>query len=254
MDKNLFDNHTHIGSFYNDDYDYHNVFQAMKNNGVKGAVVAFLTPLIDNTKLSIDYFNWMNQECGAAAEFAKSICFDAKSLYWVEPMIFEAGFSLDKLMENGHYVGFALHPLLHNWNPDDKSCAERLNIVFDYSRKNNLPIYIHTGISEKDNPLLYERWYKKYNDVEIHLAHCKDPEPIIKLFSKYDNLLGDTAFCPQDSYDSICKAGFKDRMLYGTDFPVTHWWKYKEMEMKPMGLDVLTENYKEVMEENAFFN
>lgn len=250
----LFDNHTHIGPFYNDDYDYHDVFMAMKNNGVNGAVVAFLTPLIDNVKLSIDFFNWMNQECKASSEYAKSIDFDAKILYWVEPLIFDAGLSLERIMENGPYAGFALHPFLHNWNPNDIVCKKRLNCVFDYAQKYRLPVYFHTGISEKDNPLLYEKWYKEYDDVEIHLAHCKDSEPIISLFSKYNNLYGDTAFCPADSYKDICKAGFKDRMLYGTDFPITHWWKYEKKEHKPMGVIDLTKNYKESMLSNAYFN
>ena len=93
-----------------------------------------------------------------------------------------------------------------------------------------------------------------FPEVKVHLAHCKDPEPIIQLFSKYKNLVGDTAFCPQDSYEAICKAGFKDRMFFGTDFPISHWYEHHGEKDFPTDEKNLTESYKKTLNEYQFVN
>ena len=123
----------------------------------------------------------------------------------------------------------------------DEYFADKLTEIFKFADFYNLPIYIHTGCSECDQPLQFERWFKYFPKVEVHLAHCKDPKPIITIFSKYKNIYGDTAFCPSDSYNAICKAGFKERMLFGTDFPITHYFNNhlfgKKISMKEQYLE-----------------
>ena len=113
-----------------------------------------------------------------------------------------------------------------------------------FAGKENYEIYFHTGCSERDNPLLFENWFSDFPKVKVHLAHCKDPEPIIHLFSKYKNLVGDTAFCPEDSYKKIYEAGFKDRMFFGTDFPISHWYEHYGEKDFPTDEKTLTESYK----------
>ena len=134
----------------------------------------------------------------------------------------------------------SLLPFLNDWNPADKKRADLLTKVFEFAKENNYELYFHTGCSPTDNPLNFEKWFVEYPQVKVHLAHCKDPEPIIELFSKCENLVGDTAFCPQDSYEAICKAGFKDRMFFGTDFPTDE--------------KNLTESYKNTLNEYQFVN
>ncbi|MBQ2354940.1 MAG: amidohydrolase family protein, partial [Treponema sp.] len=117
-----------------------------------------------------------------------------------------------------------------------------LTLIFEFAQKYKLPLFIHTGLSEADEPLQFEKWFCKFPDVKTHLAHCKDPDATISLFSKHPNLLGDTAFCPHDSYSKICKAGFKDRMLFGTDFPITHW--YEQNKNADYDFNSLNKNYQ----------
>ena len=106
-----------------------------------------------------------------------------------------------------------------------------------------------------DRPYLFESWFKQFPDVEVHLAHCKDSAPIIDLFTKYKNLFGDTAFCPTDSYGEICDAGFKNRMFFGSDFPITHFLNLNESEREKKELQPsfkeLNDNYKMSLAENA---
>ena len=71
-----------------------------------------------------------------------------------------------------------------------------------------------------DSPKRFEEYFSKYKNVKFVLAHCKESATIIELFKKYPNVYGDTAFCPKESYDLISKMGFKNRLQYGTDFPI----------------------------------
>ena len=38
------DIHTHIGQFYDTKYDYHNIFKALKNNGITDVVAGVKLP------------------------------------------------------------------------------------------------------------------------------------------------------------------------------------------------------------------
>ena len=152
-------------------------------------------------------------------------------------------------MNDLDYKGLVVHPFLNDWNTADKKRADLLTKVFEFAKENNYELYFHTGFSPTDNPLNFEKWFVEYPQVKVHLAHCKNPEPIIELFSKCENLVGDTAFCPQDSYEAICKAGFKDRMFFGTDFPISHWYQHCGEENFPADEQVLTESYRKTLKE-----
>jgi predicted TIM-barrel fold metal-dependent hydrolase len=62
------------------------------------------------------------------------------------------------------------------------------------------------------------------------------------MFRTYKNVYGDTAFLPEANLQKIIHAGFGDRILPGSDFPITHFMANK---FKPDGAkDIsLTEQY-----------
>ena len=246
----MHDIHTHIGQFNQTKYDFHNIFKALKNNGVDETTFAYLTPLFTDSAPAIAFYKAMTEETKEAVEFAKEIGLKVNPLYWIDPMVLLGGISLESIMKDLNYKGLVVHPFLNDWNPNDKNRAKLLTQVFEYAEQSNFEIYFHTGCSEKDNPLQFEKWFADFPQVKIHLAHCKDPEPIIQLFSKHKNLVGDTAFCPRDSYEAICDAGFKDRMFFGTDFPITHWYEHLGEENFPTDEKTLTESYAKTLKGN----
>lgn len=237
--------HTHIGQYFDSYYDFHDVFDVLKKNGIDETVCAYLTPKFDDAKTSLSFFHAVEEELENARVYAKSIGLKVSFLYWADPLVLKA-LSLKTIFSRFSYSGIALHPRLHNWTT---SFSDLLTRIFDFSREQNIPIFIHTGISKEDEPKQFEKWFKDFPDVEIHLAHCKATEQIIELFSSFKNLFGDTAFCPQDSYEKICNAGFKNRMLFGSDFPITHWYVHKEdKKVDSISLD---ENYKQIARNNC---
>ena len=249
----MHDIHTHIGQFNQTYYEFHDVFNALKNNGIEETTFAYLTPLFTESASALRFYKIMTENTKSALNYAKEINLKANSLYWIDPMVLFGGMTLESIMQDLDYKGLVVHPFLNDWNPADFKRAELLTKVFEYASRENKEIYFHTGCSEKDNPMLFERWFMEFQNVKVHLAHCKDPEPIIKLFSKYENLVGDTAFCPQDSYKVICQAGFKERMFFGTDFPISHWYQHYREENFPADEKSLTESYSQTLIEYKKF-
>jgi len=128
-------------------------------------------------------------------------------------------------MKELNYGGFKLHPLGNDWNfENDTTQCEILHEVFDYADKRQMRILIHTGESGADSPGRFERFFSEYKNAKIILAHCRPADETIKLMQKYPNVLGDTAFAPQERIDEIKKAGFAERLIFGTDFPITHYF------------------------------
>ena len=84
-------------------------------------------------------------------------------------------------------------------------------------------LLIHCGYDDFENPKLFEAYIAKYQNAKVQLAHCKPAEDTIYMLQKYPNTVCDTAFVSEDVIEQIIKAGFKNRILYGTDFPISHW-------------------------------
>lgn len=244
----MHDHHTHIGQFYDVYYDFHDVFSALKDNGVTATTFAYLTPLFEKSEPAIEFYRAMTDEVKDALAFAEEIGLEANALYWIDPMVLFGGVTLDSIMSDVDYKGLVIHPFLNDWNPANEKNARLLTGVFEFADKSKYDIYFHTGCSERDEPLQFEKWFADFPNVKVHLAHCKDPEPIIELFSRHENLVGDTAFCPEDSYKAICAAGFKDRMFFGTDFPITHYWETRNSSNKTADRKMLTENYRRLLQ------
>lgn len=242
----MHDIHTHIGQFRNTYYDFHDVFNSLKNNGIAETTLAYLTPKIEDKKAAVEFYYAVIEELKEAESFAEKIGLKVNILYWADPLVLMSK-NLDLIFSEFAYKGIALHPVIHNWTKD---FPDLLSEIFRFADNHKTEIYIHTGVSECDEPLQFEKWFIEFPEVKVHLAHCKATDAVIELFSKYKNLVGDTAFCPKDSYDAICKAGFKDRMFFGTDFPISHWYEHYGEKNISADETSLTKNYKNILKSN----
>ena len=155
----MHDIHTHIGQFYQTKYDFHNIFMALKNNGITETTFAYLTPLFTESKPAIEFYKAMTEETKEAVDFAKEIGLKVNPLYWIDPMVLFGGITLDSIMKDLDYKGLVVHPFLNDWNPSDKKHSDLLTLVFQFAKNNTYEIYFHTGCSERDNPLIFEKWF-----------------------------------------------------------------------------------------------
>ncbi len=247
--KTVIDHHTHIGHFYQTNYQHKSVLTALKKCNVSEITCAYLTPKFDTGKDAVQFYDTVPEEVKAANMFARKINVLVHFLAWLDPLVIKSGITPEKITNDFDYAGFALHPVLHDWTGSEAALRDD---VFHFCKNDSFPIFIHTGVSSNDNPLNFEPWFQKFPEVPVRLAHCKEPDPLITLFSKYKNLTGDTAFCPRDSYAAICKAGLQDRMYFGSDFPITHWYEKMHNTPETVSEAELTVHYKKLLEEKKF--
>jgi len=68
------------------------------------------------------------------------------------------------------------------------------------------------------------------------------------MLEKYPNVSCDTSFVPQEHIRQIVSAGYGDRVLTGTDFPITHYFRTKYPEEGQDNNITLREQYKQDIE------
>ncbi len=239
-DAFAFDCHVHFGQYNHLYYQPSLVVKALHQNGVQRAWVSSTTACIAPTSFDEAQYlsGHIDEEMQEAIEEANRLKMALITLYWAVP---ERYCTPDKV-DGEMYAGFKIHPKIGEWS--SKNGSDLLHDICVCASQKKFPILIHTGIDDVDSPARFEKYFAEYPEVTFVLAHCRNTQEIIRLFGKYGNLLGDTAFCAIEDYKKICLAGFKSRMLWGTDFPITHW--HNRIGDK-ITLSVLSENYKNTL-------
>lgn len=245
--KIVADYHIHFGQFYDVYYQPAYVIGALAANGIKRVWGSSTTACLRwNTAGEKDYIlKHITDEIKEATFVAEKCGLEFVPLYRVIPKLHREGVGVADYMDGeSYYKGFKIHTLDDGYEDEDY-----VNIlmeeVCEYAARHNLPILIHTGEDDCVAPERFERFFGVYGGVKFVLAHCKEAERVIALFKKYDNVFGDTAFCPYISLSEIYKRGYADRMQIGTDFPVTHYWCSYD-KCGRVSKKVLTTDYKRV--------
>ncbi len=242
------DYHVHCGQFYDTYYQPSDIIKAIHNNGIKELWISSTTSCISwqNEEEKAYILQHIDDELREAIVEAQSYKIKITPLYWVLPQRKKEGESIEKIMDNSLYKGFKIHPKIGDWSLNDPLIEALMNEVCMYASKHGLPILIHTGVDEIDSPAKFEHFFEKCNTVTFVLAHCKNVEAVIEMFSKHKNVYGDISFCPQMCYNRIYNMGFADRLLIGTDFPITHWCS-NEIKASVIPKSELISNYKKVI-------
>lgn len=243
------DFHVHCGQFYNTYYQPAFIVKALANNGVKNVWLSSTTSCIEwkSKEEKKNILQHIEDEMQESIETSKIYNVNLTPLYWVLPQRYLEGESISDIMDNSVYKGFKIHPQVGGWDKNKKLSETLFNETCIYAQKKSMSILIHTGLDKNDLPNRFEKFFDKYKDVQFVLAHCKDLNGVLKLFAKYQNLYGDTAFCPKINLKRIFDAGYKDRMKFGTDFPITEWFENLGQKNKVHQTD-LNKNYKKQLQ------
>jgi predicted TIM-barrel fold metal-dependent hydrolase len=225
------DNHVHIGQFEDVYYDGPEIIETVMGYGMKGLSFSSTTSCKDDVRyeeVEREIKNLLAQ-IGYPAEIVRPF-------FWYIPDYINQKISIPSAFSVIPYKGLKLHPCFQNWDFDDKRHLETLHCLFDYAEKYELPVLIHTGHNGVDSADRFERFFGEYPKVKCILAHCRPLEKTVEMLKKYTNVLCDTAFVPEADIQHIITNGFKDKIVLGTDFPVTHFFstKYPKEGENPM--------------------
>lgn len=214
------DNHIHIGQFKDTYYDPVEIADIVLSSEIDGFSFSSTSSCIDNIEyreiekeIKSFYSNTMYSE-----EMVRPF-------FWYIPEYIHQGISSENAFSEIAYKGIKIHPYVQNWDFGNTQHLGALHHLFEYAAQNNVPILIHTGHSGIDCADRFEDFIAEYEEASCVLAHCRPLDTTIKMLQKYDNAFCDTAFVPKEDVQIIIDSGFIDRILFGSDFPITHYFK-----------------------------
>ena len=216
------DSHVHIGQYEDRYYDPLEIMDVVISAGMEG--VSF-----SSTSSCIDCILYPEIE-KEIVSFLSHISYTAEIIrpfFWYIPDYIKKNIVIESAFDSIPYKGIKIHPFAHNWDFDDLRHMEALHDLFDYAGENNLPVLIHTGCNGVDNANRFERFINEYRNVKCTLAHCRPINTTIEMLKKYTNAYCDTSFTSKTNIQRIISAGFKDRIILGSDFPITYFFRTK---------------------------
>lgn len=128
--------------------------------------------------------------------------------------------------------GIKLLPMYAGFRPDD----ERLNPLWDYASRNQLPVLLHTGTTfisqaplEFTLPRLLDTVAIRFPELRLILAHLGHPfeGECVAVIRKHPNVYADVSalhYRPWQLYNSLMlvqEYGVWHKLLFGTDYPFT---------------------------------
>ncbi len=234
------DYHIHTGQWHEIYYEPRAVIGALKSSGTDEIYFSSTTSeryckesfavqgnadLQKSLPTARELYELIRYEVQEALEEAAKVGMSAHPLYWVVPEIhFSDAVSVEQAMAELPYEGFKLHPRGNRWDLADSRTMALAEKVFSYAEANSLFVLIHCGPDPFELPALFEPLIAKHPSVTVQLAHCRPLKETLEMLKKYPNTLCDTAFVSDDTRQKIESAGFADRIRYGTDFPITHYF------------------------------
>lgn len=220
------DHHTHIGQFNEIYYDPLEVFNAIE-------VVSKLTTITEihysSTSSCRDdvELSKIEEETAYAQQF-NSDTLKVKPYLWYVPKYVEENISVKSALDSFDYCGIKLHPYAQKWdfeNPKHRKCLEKIFEAASEKEKRKFHILIHCGLDTECKPRRFEYFFKEYPDANVILAHSNPVNETIEMLKKYKNVKCDIAYSTSENINKLMKSDVKNKVLFGTDFPVTHYFE-----------------------------
>jgi len=203
----IFDSHIHIGQFYEKYYSPEYIASFLKDMNIHKAIVSSTTICEENYEKVISEITELIQIAGNKIF----------PMLWLTPKM---------LKENKHYLFIEsgikwkcikVHGFIHNWHPNGKILQQVINIASELK----IPFLFHTGGIERCDAGAYLKIIKRNFQQQFILAHGRPIEQAINVLNQCSNAWVDTAFMPIEDIKRLDSKGYIDKVLFGTDFPIT---------------------------------
>lgn len=100
-----------------------------------------------------------------------------------------------------------------------------LHEMFRWADDNSKSILIHCGTQKCDFPTRLEKFFSKYTNAHVILAHSNPVKETAEMVNKYKNIFCDTACISRKSLQKLkLLVNDKSKILFGSDFPLTHYF------------------------------
>lgn len=234
------DEHIHIGQFEDVYYDPVEILDIVMSAGMEGMAFSTVTSCVNNipyTDIEKEIQSFLNR-----IPYCSTV---VHPFLWFTPNYIYQNITIESMFEGLPYQGIKLHPYAHNWCFDNIQHMEALQSIFDYASRNDIPILIHTGYNESDRADRFEQFIREYHSVKCILAHCRPFDITIRMLQEYTNVYCDTAFVEMSKITEIASLGLQEKIIFGSDFPITHYFRSRYPKSHKDSLILLKEQYFE---------
>lgn len=219
------DRHIHIGQFNEIYFDPLEIFEIIESTSRKTHITEVHYSSTSSCRDDVELLK-IEEETNYAQQFTSDII-KQKPYLWFVPKYAKENISVKSALESFDYCGIKLHPFAQKWdfeNPNHRKCLE--NIFEAASEKQNqiFNILIHCGSDSDCRPNRFELFFKNYPEANVILAHSNPVDETIEMLRKYKNVKCDIAYTKSENIKKLMRAGIKNKVLFGTDFPVTHYF------------------------------
>ena len=218
----MIDNHVHIGQFANIYYEPNVIFTTVFEAGIDELFFSSTTTCKDNIR-----YVEVEKEISNSLLQIGSMAGKTHPLLWYKPDYKKQGISIEKAMCNLPYCGIKIHPFAHDWDINNTIVVDLLHSLFDYAHRNEVPILVHTGVDSCCEANKFIPFYAKYTKAQCILAHGRPLKQTISLLNKFMNVYCDTAFMPLKDFKCIIDNELGNKVIIGSDFPITHYYSFK---------------------------
>ena len=203
------DCHIHFGQFRDGYFSISNVLKQLQEIGINRACIM---PTGFYSKK--EFF-----ECLSALRSLPKDRFD--SFLWLSPRILR-WMPVENLFQLHNFKAIKIHCVAH---PDWLLFPEKISEICAFAGEKQIPIMFHTGT---ETPVrIFAEYCRNFPQTTFILAHGNPIDETIKIMKDYSNVFVDTAFLSIPNISKLCEIGLSDRILFGTDFPVTNYF-YKD--------------------------
>jgi predicted TIM-barrel fold metal-dependent hydrolase len=218
----MIDNHVHIGQFEEVYYDPLEVVDIVMTAAPRITGFAFSSTSSCTEDVSYIHIEKEIADFLARMPYASEA---ARPFFWFIPDYIKQGVNIESALSGIPYKGIKLHPYAQKWDFENSDHLEALGGLFDYAATAALPVLIHTGHSGIDSADRFERFFSEYRDLRFVLAHCRPLDAAVRILETYANVSGDTAFMPEEDTRYLADHGLGHKIIFGTDFPITHYFR-----------------------------
>ncbi len=216
------DYHVHIGQFNKEYYDAHKVFDTIVSAGVGIDYVRYSST--SSCRYDVELFR-IEEEIMYAQQYS-DYRLTLIPYLWFVPKYAEQGIDVRSAMSSFDYCGIKIHSYAQHWDLENTAHRKCLDNIFGWADDMKKDVLIHCGVDKCCLPSRFEQFFGAYPNARIILAHSRPLDDTISMLQKYSNVYCDISYTPQDDVIRLTQTEYKHRILFGTDFPITHYWAH----------------------------
>ena len=217
------DHHVHIGQFNEIYYDALELFELIEKLSTKTGVTEIRYSSTSSCRDDAELLR-VEEEIEYALNFESDVL-TARPYLWFIPRYAEQGISVESAAGAFDYCGIKLHPAGQNWDEENPKHERALHEIFSWADKNEKSVLIHCGPQKCDLPTRFERFFSEYKNARVILAHSNPVRETAEMLNKYKNVFSDTACISKEDLKLLReKATDSSKILFGSDFPVSHYF------------------------------